>query len=199
MNQNKRTNRKLEIIEAAAIVFKEKGYDRATLQDIANRVVITKATLYHHHKNKHELLYTIIDTLMEKGITELTKIVEMPIPTTQKIHLAFREHFSSYESSFPNYGVLLHENTDSLPRELEQKAKKAFKIYLSLWEKLIKEGIENGSFDNKLDPKITVQAAIGMSNWVYKWASPEGRLKFSQISDIFEDIFTNGIQSKPNK
>ena len=196
MHQKKNKNRKLQIIEAAAIVFKEKGYDRATLQDIATRVGITKATLYHHYKNKHELLYTIIHTLMEKGITELSKIVEMPIPSNQKIHLAFREHFSSYESSFPNYGVLLHENTDSLPRELEEKAKKAFKIYLSLWEKLIKEGIETGSFDKKLDPKITVQAAIGMSNWVYKWASPEGRLKFSQISDMFEDIFTNGILTK---
>ena len=196
MHQKKNKNRKLQIIEAAAIVFKEKGYDRATLQDIATRVGITKATLYHHYKNKHELLYTIIHTLMEKGITELSKIVEMPTPSNQKIHLAFREHFSSYESSFPNYGVLLHENTDSLPRELEEKAKKAFKIYLSLWEKLIKEGIETGSFDKKLDPKITVQAAIGMSNWVYKWASPEGRLKFSQISDMFEDIFTNGILTK---
>ena len=196
MHQKKNKNRKLQIIEAAAIVFKEKGYDRATLQDIATRVGITKATLYHHYKNKHELLFTIIDALMEKGITELSKIVEMPIPSNQKIHLAFREHFSSYESSFPNYGVLLHENTDSLPRELEQKAKKAFKIYLSLWEKLIEEGIETGSFDKKLDPKITVQAAIGMSNWVYKWASPEGRLKFSQISDMFEDIFTDGILSK---
>ena len=196
MDQKKRTNRKLEIIEAAAIVFKEKGYDRATLQDIATRVGITKATLYHHYKNKHELLYTIINALMEKGIGELTKIVEMPIPSDQKIHLALREHFSSYESSFPNYGVLLHENTDSLPRELEQKAKKTFKIYISLWETLIKEGIKNGSFDKKLDPKITVWAAIGMSNWVYKWASPGGRLKFSQISDIFEDIFTNGILTK---
>ena len=196
MHQKKNKNRKLQIIEAAAIVFKEKGYDRATLQDIATRVGITKATLYHHYKNKHELHFTIIDALMVKGITELSKIVEMTIPSNQKIHLAFREHFSSYESSFPNYGVLLHENTDSLPRELEQKAKKAFKIYMSLWEKLIKEGIETGSFDNKLDPKITVQAAIGMSNWVYKWASPEGRLKFSQISDMFEDIFTNGILSK---
>jgi AcrR family transcriptional regulator len=196
MHQKKNTNRKLQIIEAAAIVFKEKGYDRATLQDIATRVGITKATLYHHYKNKHELLYTIIHTLMEKGIAEISKIVEMPIPSIQKIHLAFREHFSSYESSFPNYGVLLHENTDSLPRDLEQKARNTFKIYLSLWEKLIKEGIENGSFNKRLDPKITVQAAIGMSNWVYKWASPEGRLKFSQISDMFEDIFTNGILSK---
>lgn len=196
MNQRKSKNRKLEIIEAAAIVFKEKGYNRATLQDIATRVGITKATLYHHYNNKHELLFTIINTLMDKGISELTKIVEMPIPTEQKIHLAFREHFSSYESSFPGYGVLLHENTDSLPRDLEQKVKQAFKNYISLWKKLIGQGIEEGSFKKKLDPKITVWAAIGMSNWVYKWASPEGRLKFSQISDIFEDIFTKGILTK---
>ena len=196
MKQIKSKNRKLEIIEAAAIVFKEKGYDRATLQDIATRVGITKATLYHHYNNKHELLYTIINTLMDKGISELTKIVEMPIPTEQKVHLAFREHFSSYESSFPGYGVLLHENTDSLPRDLEQKVKQAFESYISLWEKLIRQGIKEGSFKKKLDPKITVWAAIGMSNWVYKWASPEGRLKFSQISDIFEYIFTHGVLTR---
>ncbi len=193
MKPKKQKNRKLQIIEAAAIVFKEKGYDRATLQDIATRVGITKATLYHHYNNKHKLLYTIINTLMVKGISELTKIVEMPIPSEQKIHLAFREHFSSYASSFPGYGVLLHENTHSLPQEFEQKVKQAFKIYISLWEKLIRQGIEEGSFKKRLDPKITVWAAIGMCNWVYKWASPQGRLKFNQISDIFEDIFINGI------
>ncbi len=199
MKPKKQKNRKLQIIEAAAIVFKEKGYDRATLQDIATRVGITMATLYHHYNNKHELLYTIINTLMDKGISELTKIVEKPIPSVKKVHLAFREHFSSYESSFPGYGVLLHENTDSLPQELEQKVKQAFKIYISLWEKLIRQGIEEGSFKKKLDPKITVWAAIGMCNWVYKWVSPEGRLKFSQISDIFENIFINGILPEKTK
>jgi hypothetical protein len=67
---------------------------------------------------------------------------------------------------------------------------------ISLWDKIIKEGIKNGSFKKNLDPKITVWAALGMSNWVYKWASPEGRLKFTQIADIFENIFLTGILPK---
>lgn len=189
-------NRKTQILEAAALVFKKKGYDRATLQDIVSIVGITKAALYHYFQNKHELFYTIIHTMMIRGIDELTKIFEMPISAEKKICLAFKQHFSSYESHFPEFLVLLHEKTNLLPPKMEKQIKQEFKQYISFWEQLIREGVATGHFRQDLDPKIMTWSGIGMCNWVYKWASPKGRLKFNQIAEIFTSIFLEGIRHR---
>jgi AcrR family transcriptional regulator len=190
------SQRKIQILEAAAKVFVEKGYDRATLQDIALRVGITKAALYYYFRNKHDLLYQIIDTLIGKGIMELTKIVEQSIPSKAKIRYAFKEHFSSYDSQFPQYGVLLHEKLDLLPLDKEQQMKQKTKRYISLWEQIMLEGVTSGELRDDLPPKLMVWAAIGMSNWVYKWGSPRGRLQFQEIADYFNTIFLEGVSKK---
>ncbi|MCK4814410.1 TetR family transcriptional regulator, partial [bacterium] len=188
-------NRRTQILKAAAFVFKKKGYDRATLQDIVSIVGITKAALYHYFQNKHDLLYTIIHTMMIRGIDELTKIFEMPISSEEKICLAFKQHFSSYEFHFPEFLVLLHEKTNLLPPKIEKQIKQEFKQYISIWEQLIREGIVTGHFRQDLDPKLITWSAIGMCNWVYKWGSPKGRFKFDQIAEVFNHIFLEGIQN----
>ena len=190
------SKRKTQILEVAAKVFVEKGYDRATLQDIAVGVGITKAALYYYFRNKHDLLFQIIDSVMEKGIIELTKIVEKPVSFGEKITLAFKEHFSSYDSQFPRYGVLLHEKLNQLPPDKEEQIKEKTRRYVSLWEQLMQEGVNGGNLREDLPPKLMVWAALGMSNWVYKWASPKGRLKFREIADYFNRVFLEGASRK---
>ena len=188
--------RKTQILEAAAKVFVEKGYDRATLQDIAVRVGITKAALYYHFPSKHDLLYQIVDTVMEKGILELTKIVEQPLPFKEKIQSAFREHFSSYDSQFPQYGVLLHEKLNLMPSKEAHQMKEKTRRYVSIWKRLMDEGVRGGNLREDLPPKLMVWAALGMSNWVYKWASPKGPLEFQEIADYFSSVFLEGASKK---
>lgn len=53
--------RKNEIVDAAAILFAEKGFDRTTTNDILEAVGIAKGTLYHHFKSKEEIMDALID------------------------------------------------------------------------------------------------------------------------------------------
>lgn len=52
-------SRRIEILEAAAIAFAEKGYQRATIKEIATRAGIAPGTIYLYFKNKHQLLMGI--------------------------------------------------------------------------------------------------------------------------------------------
>ena len=54
-----------EICRIAARVFYEKGYDGASMQDIAQAVHLTKAGLYHHVGSKDRLLYEIMNYGMD--------------------------------------------------------------------------------------------------------------------------------------
>ena len=46
-------------------LFLQKGYDRTSLQMIADKVNISKSNLYHYFKNKEELFYELTDGAAE--------------------------------------------------------------------------------------------------------------------------------------
>jgi len=148
--------------------------------------------LYHHLKSKYELLYTIMNDLMEFGIDGLQKIERMSVPIEEKIRLGIQHHLSSFDQYIAEYVVMLHEKTDWLPSSLERKIKKKFKDYTSLWDMLIREAISQKVIRPGLDPKILMWAILGMCNWVYKWYSREGRLSNPEIADIFYHIISQG-------
>ncbi len=186
------SDRKAQILVASAELFSRKGYEKTSMKDIADQVGISKPALYHHLKSKHELLYTIMNDLMEFGIDGLEKVNRMPIPVGEKIRLGIQHHLSSFDQYIAEYAVMLHEKTDWLPKSLERKIKKKFRHYTTLWDKLINEAISDKVIQPGLDSKVLMWAILGMCNWVYKWYSREGRLSTSKIGEIFYRVLREG-------
>ena len=60
------TERKNEILDAAAVLFMKKGFDNTSTNDILDAVGIARGTLYHHFKSKEEVMDALIDRQMEK-------------------------------------------------------------------------------------------------------------------------------------
>ncbi len=188
--------RKAQILLVSAELFSRKGYEKTSMKDIADQVGISKSALYHHLRSKHELLYTIMNDLMEFGLAGLREVERMSIPIDEKIRLGIQHHLSSFDQYIAEYAVMLHEKTDWLPGSLEKKIKKKFKDYTSLWDKLIDEAITHKVIRPGLDPKIIVWSILGMCNWVYKWYSKDGRLSNSEIAEIFYQVLSRGAFSK---
>jgi len=63
-------SRRVQILNAAIAVFGEKGFQRATIKEIAARAGIAPGTIYLYYKNKHDLLVAIADTLVTKAVDE---------------------------------------------------------------------------------------------------------------------------------
>lgn len=70
--------RRAEILEAAAAVFGEKGYERATMKEIAARAGIAPGTIYLYFKNKRDLLLAIADSLIAGPVDQtLAEVVDL--------------------------------------------------------------------------------------------------------------------------
>ena len=192
-------DRKAQILVASAELFSRKGYEKTSMKDIADQVGISKPALYHHLKSKHELLYTIMNDLMEYGVAGLRQIEAMSVPVDEKIRLGIQHHLSSFDQYIAEFAVMLHEKTDWLPSSLEKKIKRKFKHYTSLWDKLIGEAISQKMIQTGTDPKILMWAILGMCNWVYKWYSRNGRLSTSEIGDIFYKVLSQGAFVKEGR
>ncbi len=63
-----------EILQAAALIFQEKGYHAASMQDIAEAVELKKGSLYHHVDSKQEILLALLDEALEMIVDRLDQI-----------------------------------------------------------------------------------------------------------------------------
>ncbi|MCS6867707.1 TetR/AcrR family transcriptional regulator, partial [Thermus sp.] len=68
------------ILEEAAKLFTEKGYEATSVQDIAQAVGLSKAALYHHFAGKEEVLYAISLQALEGLVREGEKALALPDP-----------------------------------------------------------------------------------------------------------------------
>ncbi len=66
--------RRAEIMEAALLLFMEKGYMNTTTQDIIDKVKISRGLLYYHFRNKEDILYCLVERYSEPLLRSLSAI-----------------------------------------------------------------------------------------------------------------------------
>ncbi|OGL38084.1 MAG: hypothetical protein A2042_07000 [Candidatus Schekmanbacteria bacterium GWA2_38_11] len=189
-------HREQEILSAAAKIFREKGYQRATIQDVAEEVGLLKGSIYYYIKSKQELLFKIGITPLKAITDELKGIVSQETSPEEKLRAAIKTRLKAFDEYYPDIFVFLHERFDELPEKERSFLKKGQKEDETLWIKILKEGIEKGTFRKGVDIKMTAKAISGMCHWMYKWYKKDGRLSTDQIAEVFFDFVINGIKER---
>ena len=67
--------RKNEIIETAAALFEQKGYEHCSVNDILNAIGIAKGTFYHYFKSKEEVLDAVVGRVTEQMLEQVREEV----------------------------------------------------------------------------------------------------------------------------
>lgn len=183
-----------ELIGVAARLFRDRGYDATTMQNIADELGIRKGSIYHYVETKEDLLWMIV----EAPLTELTETVrailaDETLSSMERIHRAVRAHAASFETHYPHMFVITRENGETLSSKRRTALQKLRYEYYRLWKDAVAAGIESGEFRRDLHPSVTVQAIFGMLSWMFRWFSPEGRLSAADIAEQFSSILTGGI------
>ena len=74
-----------DILEAAAQVFRQKGYHGASMEDIAKAVNLQKPSLYHHVSSKQEILLALLNRALELLLERISTISSQDITADEKI------------------------------------------------------------------------------------------------------------------
>jgi AcrR family transcriptional regulator len=182
-----------DIIDAAAQIFRQKGYHAASMQDIADAVHLQKSSLYHHVDSKQDLLFAILNKALDLLIDDLTQIVDSELMPDEKLHKAMQVYVGRLTEDANLASVLLLEY-----RSLEPKLQAQHNIrrdrYEGLWRRLVQEGIEAGVF-RVVDEAVATFALLGVQNWMITWFKKGGRLEARELADQFCDLFLKGLQA----
>ena len=182
-----------EICRVAAQVFYEKGYDGASMQDIAEAVGLTKAGLYHHVASKDILLFEIMNygmDILDEAVLAKVKDIQDP---REKLRQTILGHIDLVvRARDMEITVILHENR-SLKGELRKQINARKRAYIQYLEGLIAKVQEESGVAPKISPHIATFAALGMINWLYQWYHLEGPVKEGEISTAYADFFLRGL------
>jgi len=189
---NERENKKVAILKSAAKLFRKRSFAGTTVKDIAEDAGIQQGSLYYYISSKEDVLFEIINTILDKAISEFKHVLLLKLEPPQKLILSIKTHIG-FVSEHQDEMAIAIETTEALSPERFKIVDNKRDLYVSIFEDIIKEGIEKGYFRKIRDPKIITFALLGMCNWVVKWFSPHGTLKPSEIADIFSDLFLYGL------
>jgi AcrR family transcriptional regulator len=182
-----------EICRVAARVFYEKGYDGASMQDIAQAVGLTKAGLYHHVGSKDRLLFEIMNygmDILDETVLQKIKVVSDP---REKLRQTVIGHIDLIvRARDMEITVILHENR-SLRGALRKKINARKKAYIENLEDLIAHVQAQAGGTPLLSPRLAAFALLGIINWLYQWYRPEGPVKQTELEQTYVDFFFRGL------
>jgi AcrR family transcriptional regulator len=182
------------ILEAAAKIFSEKGYNATSMQDIADAVHLQKASLYHHFSSKQEILVDLLDHALDLINNHLEQVLAQPLSPDEKMRQAMLSYFQTIAENQNLAAVLLME-MKSLDPELKSRQASRREKFENIWKDLIVEGRQKEIFDH-FDPSITGRAILGVMNWSVTWYRRNGPRSAREIADIFADLVLNGLLVK---
>ncbi len=90
--------RRTQILDAATRVFASKGFNRATIRDVARDAGVADGTIYNYFANKTDLLFGLLDRLndTERRPASLAPTMEEPVGDIGDVGHAFRAYFRAY-------------------------------------------------------------------------------------------------------
>jgi AcrR family transcriptional regulator len=187
-----------ELIRAGAAVFKEKGYEATTLNDIAERVGVDRASLYYYVGGKEELLHEAVRGGVADNLAEVDRILKLDESPEEKLRLIVARLLSSYEESYPAMFVYIQEDMSKVASEESDWAKEMSaqtKRFESATIKLIKQAMNEGRFRDDVSPELAANSLFGMVNWTHRWFKPGKKLSAAEITDTFWTIFFEGMRA----
>ena len=188
-------NRSRQILEIAARTICEKGYEGASIQDIADACGLTKAGLYHHIRSKEHLLVEIMHYGMDLFEEQVLSQVE-PIPDPlERLRTSMEKHVLMVtRDRTKEITIILHEHATLTGDELHRiNARK--KRYVRFLERSFSEAIAAGEL-RPVDPKVATFAFLGAVNWIYKWFQPDGPISDEELVRGMQDLFFSGLNPR---
>jgi AcrR family transcriptional regulator len=180
-----------DILDAAAQVFRHKGFHGASMADIAEVVKLQKASLYHHVASKQEILLALLDRALEMLTERIAPIAHRPGPADEKLREMIRVYLQSLAQNSDLSSVLLFEHR-SLDRKSHSRHIPNRDRFESLWRDVVNEGIRSKLFACP-DAGMAVRALMGILNWTLTWYRPNGALSIEEIAAQYADLFFSGI------
>ncbi|MBI5602295.1 MAG: TetR/AcrR family transcriptional regulator [Deltaproteobacteria bacterium] len=193
-NQPKSKLRKEQILRAAEKVFARKGFQEATISDVAREAKVSEATIYEYFPSKEELLFSIPGETTRRSKESMTFLLQFLRGASNKLRAIIYHYLWFYETN-PDYAavamLILKQNRKFLEVGAYEDVRELSRILLNI----VKEGIDSGEFRADINLNLVRAIILGtVEHLVIRrvlLGKPESLV---ELSDSLTDLIIGGIK-----
>jgi AcrR family transcriptional regulator len=186
--------RKEQIIDAAAKLFKEKGYNASSMRDLAQTMGMEASSLYSHIKSKEEILESICFGMADKFLTAIKEVNDIYFNAEEKLRMAIRNHVQII-TSHPDHSAMFIKEWRGLTEPKLSKFKELRDKYEHEFRVILEDGENEDVFD-RVDKKFATLTILSAVNWINEWYHSDGAMTPDEIAKKLSDFIMGGLCKK---
>ncbi|RYY78040.1 MAG: TetR/AcrR family transcriptional regulator, partial [Comamonadaceae bacterium] len=178
------------VLQTAAQLFNERGFHATSLDDIAERLNVSKPTLYYYIESKDQILLECVRTaldLMHAGIGEVRAAGGSAI---DQLQACMRIYSGIVMQDFGMCVIRIGE--DPLPAPLKKELRHLKAGIDREFRHLIEAGIAEGSLA-PCEPKMAAFMLAGALSWIGRWYRADGDLTPEQFDALRHDLLRREV------
>jgi len=187
----KRSQRVDAILHVAAQVVSEHGYHNTSLEMVADRVDLTKASLYHYFDSKDDLFSACFQSVAEKTIARLAAVANAAPTPLDALRDLILEQLEIFVHDDPDMARLFLQHQD-WPDSMREKQREWRRLHEEIFVTVVENGVASGQLHPR-NPRVALHCMHGAINFVPIWFRPrtaaEDRKVLTLVSESILDIF----------
>jgi AcrR family transcriptional regulator len=175
------------LLAVAVDVFNERGYDGTSMEDLSQRLGISKSAIYHHVQSKDELLRMAVDRALDALFAVLAETRRLDAPAIAKLEHLVRGSVAVLQEELPYVTLLLRVHGNTALERSALNRRRQFDRYAA---GLVRQAEADGDVRPDVDPSVTARLLFGMVNSLTEWYRP----RHSDLADAACAIAFDGLR-----
>lgn len=186
--------RRKELVGIACTLFATRGFDKTSLQDIADAAGLTKAAVYHHFPDKARLYEAVVVSSLaaiHAASAAETDLADTPL---EKLRAFVRASARLIDEDRMNWVVGSNlfwslDETERSPAILAARDRQE-----RFLRELIRDAIDAGEL-RAVEPEMLGRLILSALNQIPRWHRPEGRLSAQDVAGRYMDMILDGVRA----
>jgi AcrR family transcriptional regulator len=179
--------RRMEILHAAARVFRRRGVAAAGMREIAEEAGLSPGNLYHYFSGKDEILLFCQERTLERMHAAVQAAKG---PAADRLRMVLRAHVHCMLDELE--GATAHLDVESLPPKLRAPMIEKRDAYERAVRAIVAAGVKSREFA-RCDASLVTRAMLGAVNWTARWYRPDGPQTPDEIADALSEYLVKGL------
>jgi AcrR family transcriptional regulator len=178
------------ILARAAALFAKQGYTATSMNEVADACGVSKPSLYHYVRDKHQLLAEIVETHIGRLLALVAEVDAAKLAPEPRLRRLIDAFLAVYAGAQDEHRVLTEDVRFLKPTEKKRVLGGERKVVAAFADAIAEARPELRGAHLE---KPLAMLLFGMMNWMFTWLQPKGALSHADLAPVVADLFFGGI------
>ena len=184
------------MIEAAARLFHEQGYDRTSVRQLAEAVGILSGSVFHHFDSKEDILMAVMSNTIAAMTDQLDRAWAKPGSTREQLTRLIQTELELLHGKTRHGVAVAFFQWHSLSQANQREVLKMRSAYEAKWLATLEKARHEALIET--DPFITRRLLTGANGWTIYWYRPDGSMDLNQLAaEVSRMLFGAASRDEP--